>query len=868
MLAYSLKTDEVLKKLDSTEKGLSEAEARKRLENFGYNEIEEKKTAIAKIFFRQFRNFLILILIFAAVISFIIAEETNAAVILFIILFVAILGFVQEYRAEKAMQALKKILQPECIVVRNGKQKTIPAKEVVPGDILVLESGDRVPADSRIIESFSVEANESVLTGEAAPVEKHAKVLLKSPPLHEMKNILFAGTTVTKGHAKAVVVATGMNTEFGKIAQEIESIGGQIPLVVQLSQMTRQLGIIAIAVCFAVLFLGLLKGEQFYNVLLIALAVAVAGVPEALPMVVTVVLALGAHKMANKKAIVRTLPAVETLGCTNVICTDKTGTLTKGEMTVTKIYTDRLISVTGIGYDTEGKFFEGKKEITPKNDAHLALLLKAVLHCNNSALERTLTGWKIDGDPTEGALLVAALKAGVRDGIRKKEFPFDDVRKCMSVACEENGKKFVYSKGALETILRNSTHLYKNGAALPLKEKDRTNIFKINEHLCRQGMRVIAAAYKKIKSERITQKNVEAGLIFLGLFGMIDPPREEAKKAIQMCKEAGIKVIMITGDNPITAEAVGRIIGLKGKVLGERELEKMTDEELSDVIDDVAIFSRACPEHKLKIVDILKKKGYTVAVTGDGVNDAPALKSADIGIAMGSGTDVAKEAADIVLTDDNFSTIVSAVEEGRTIYDNIKKFVSFLVTCNFAEVNIVFLGMLLGLPLPLLALQILFINLVTDELPALGLSVEQGKYVMGKPPRSRNEKILSKHLFMRIIPISIIILAGTLFTFSLYLPDLGKARTMAFATLIFFELFNAFNSRSLEHSLLRIGFLSNRKLIFAIAGSIIAMLFAVYTPFMQNIFRTVPLAETDLLFAVSVASTALIASEIRKKIVG
>lgn len=448
--------------------------------------------------------------------------------------------------------------------------------------------------------------------------------------------------------------------------------------------------------------------------------------------------------------------------------------------------------------------------------------------CNNSNLERTLTGWKIDGDPTEGALLVAALKAGIRDGIRKGEFPFDDSRKIMSVVSQEEKEYFVYAKGALKKILEKSKYYFDGGKNKHLTEKQKKKILKINENMCLQGLRVIVAAYKKIKTSKISQEKAEAELVFLGLLGMIDPPREEVKAALKLCRNSGIRVIMITGDNAITAQAIGRNLGLKGKVLTEQELETMTDEEISEVIDDVGIISRACPEHKLRIVEILKKKGYTVAVTGDGVNDAPALKKADIGVAMGSGTDVAKEAADIVLTDDNFSTIVSAVEEGRIIYDNIKKFASFLITCNLAEVSIIFLGMLLGLPLPLLALQILFINLVTDEFPALGLSVEHGRYVMQKPPRSRNEKILSAHLFARIIPMSLIILSGTLFVFAYHLPDIAKARTMAFATLILFELFNAFNSRSLEHSLFRIGAFSNKKLIVAIIGSVAAMLAAIY----------------------------------------
>lgn len=865
MHAHALGIREVFDKMKTNRHGLTEKEANGRLKKFGYNELKEKGISAIEIFFRQFKNFLILILIFAAFVSFLIAETINTFVISFVVLFVATLGFIQEYRAERAMQALKKMLQQECIAIRNGKRITIPAREVVPGDIMVLEAGDKVSADARIIESFSLEANEAVLTGESAPVEKRAGVMPERRQLQEMKNILFAGTTITRGHAKAAVTATGMNTEFGKIATEIQTIEEEIPLVSQLSQLTKQLGIIAITVCILVLFLGITRGEQFFDILIVAIAVAVAGVPEALPAVVTVSLALGAQKMTKRKAIVRLLPAVETLGCTNVICSDKTGTLTKGEMTVTKIYTDKFIAVSGAGYEPEGKFFVEKKEINPKNDKHVFLLLKSVMFCNNSSLERTATGWKVNGDPTEGGLLAVALKAGVRDGKKVTEFPFDDTRKCMSVVSKEEKGYVVYTKGALEKILEKSRYYYENGKIKPLTAKEKKKILKINEKMCTEALRVIAVAYKKIKTYKITQEKAESGLVFLGLLGMIDPPREEAKNSIKLCRQAGIKVIMITGDNPITAEAIGKTLGLKGKILTEQELETMTDQELSKVIDDVGIISRACPDHKLKIVEILKKKDYVVAVTGDGVNDAPALAKADIGVAMGSGTEVAKEAADIVLTDDNFSTIVSAVHEGRTIYDNIKKFTSYLLSCNFAEVGIIFLGMLLGLPLPLLALQILFINLVTDELPALGLSVEQGKDITEKPPRKRNEKILSGILRYTLF-ISSIILIGTLFVFAYYLPDLSKARTVAFATLICFELFNALNSRSIEHSIFKIGILSNKPLLYAILGSVFAMAIVIYLPVLQGIFKTVSLNIFDWIIITAVSSTVLLAAEIKKNL--
>lgn len=824
--------------------GLSQKEAEILIKKFGPNGIDDRSNRAVKIFFRQLQNFLIIVLAFAALVSFLVGEAINGVVVFFIILFIIALGFFQEYKADKALQSLKKMLSFTARAVRDGKTVSIPAHQIVPGDLIVIEAGDKIPADAKILESYNFETNESALTGESMPIKKRAG------------KMIFGGTSCVSGYAKASVAKTGMGTEFGKIASSLREIEEKIPLVEQIRAMSKQIAAIVFIIALSVFFIGLSKGENVSGLLVLSAAIAVAGVPEALPAVMTVMLSLSAGRMAERKAIVKSLPAVETLGSTSVICTDKTGTITFGEMSVTDIFTDRRINVTGSL--VEGEFLSGKHKINAQNDSRLSLLLQAFYVCNNSSVERVLGGWKINGDRTEGALLAAAIKGGIKPDVKKlQEKPFDQTTKTMSVLADI-GRKTVFLKGAPEAVIAGSKYLFKNGERKIFTDKERKKAMEINDRFAKDGLRVIAAAYKT--SDILEENN----MIFLGLAAMKDPVRPEAKEYINLCKQAGIKVIMITGDNPLTAKAIAESVGLKGKVLCGHDLEKMDDSELEKNIDKVSVFARTTPSHKMRIIEALQKKGHVVAMTGDGVNDAPALKKADIGVAMGSGTDVAKDAADVVLVDDNFSTIVSAVEEGRVIYGNIRKFTSYLLSSNFAEISLILAAFVLGLPLPLLALQILWINLVTDEIPALGLSAEpNAENVMRKKPRGKKEKILSGFVLKHTVFISAVILLAAFFVFWIYIGNIEKARTATFATLIALELFNAFNSRSLEKSIFKIK-IHNKKLVLAVIGSIIAMLAAIYVPFMQEIFGTVPLAALDWVVIFAAGSSVLIAAEIKK----
>lgn len=828
------------------ENGLTQKEAEARLKKFGANEIEDRSNRAARILLRQFGNFLIIILAFAAAVSFLVGEPINGAVIFFIILFIIVLGFFQEYKADKALQDLKKMLSYEARAIRDGKTVSVPASQIVPGDLIVIEAGDKISADAKITESYNLELNEAALTGESAPVKKDAG------------KIIFGGTSCVSGYAKAFVEKTGMNTEFGKIASSLRTIEEKIPLVEQMKAMSKQLALIVLVIALAVFFIGLSKGESITGLLVLSAAIAVAGVPEALPAVMTVMLSLSAGRMAGRKAIVKSLPAVETLGSTSVICTDKTGTITLGEMSVTDIFTDRRIKVTGslIG----GDFFSGNKKADVAKDAHLSLLLDALYICNNASIERTLEGWKINGNATEGALMAAAIKGGISPKAKKiQEKPFSQETKTMSVLAD-TGSKTVFMKGAPETIINGSKYFYKNGVRKTFTDAEKRKMIKINNMLAKDGLRVIAASYK------VSERFDENDMVFLGLAALSDPVRPDVKEYIALCKNAGIKVIMITGDNPLTAETIAKSAGLGGKVLCGYEMEEMNDDELEKLIDGVSVFARTTPIHKMRIIDILQKKGHVVAMTGDGVNDAPALKKADIGVAMGSGTAVAKDAADVVLMNDNFSAIVSAVEEGRVIYSNIRKFTSYLLSSNFAEVSLILAAVILGLPAPLIALQILWINLVTDEIPALGLSAEPNtEDVMRKKPRAKKEKILSPFVLKHTVFISAVILIASFLVFNIYSENIEKARTATFAALIMLELFNAFNSRSLERSVFGIN-AHNKKLFLAAAGSIFAMLVAIYIPFMQSVFKTVPLSLVDWVLILAVSSSALVAAEAKKKI--
>ena len=887
---YLMKIDDVLKALDTKVSGLSHSEANQRIARYGYNEIEERKRTPAwKMFLNQFKSILIIILIIATIISAALGELLDAIVILIIVILNAVLGFYQERKAEHALEALKRMAAPKAEVMRDGERKIIDAREAVPGDIVFLKVGDRIPADARVIEQMNLKADESILTGESVPVDKISDMLsaknMQDVPVAERKNMLFSGTTVVYGHCKAVVVSTANQTEFGKIAKMLEVAEEETPLQKRLDVLGRQLGIIILVIAALVFVTGFFEGEPLLLMFLTAVALAVAAIPEGLPTVITITLALGLRKMASKNAIVRRLHAVETLGSTTVIASDKTGTLTVNEMTVRKLWVDnRIIDVIGEGYENEGAFLENGKKI--KADESLQLLLGTGMLCNDAQE----SGGDYLGDPTEIALLVSAKKAGLED-LRQKykrvaEIPFDSKRKMMSVACMVGDRKIIYTKGAVEEVLKKCTSIYVRGGAKLLSDADRKKILETNRMFAQNALRVLAFAVRKVSPKDMLS---ESEMVFIGLQGMIDPPRPEAKQAIELCKKAGIKVVMITGDHKDTAVAVGRELGIidlleqtSKNVMTGAELEQISDDEFAGIVENVAIYARVSPEHKVRITDALKAKGHIVAMTGDGVNDAPALKRADIGIAMGiTGTDVSKEASDIILLDDNFSSIVAAVEEGRGIYDNIKKAIHYLLSCNVGEVAAIFTSIIINLPLPLLPIQILWMNLLSDGPPTLALAVEpKDKNVMNRKPRDPKEKILGRKSFSTIALVAVIMAIGTIGIFYYSLTTRGwqygrplsaeeppeyymYALTMSFTTLIMFQVFLAISFRS-EQPIYKAGILSNRKMIIALSITFALQLMIIYVPYFNPIFKTMPLAITDWLLIIGVSVTGLIAHEMQK----
>ena len=681
----------VLSSLGTVLEGLTQQEARNRLEKYGPNELVEKeKISPLKMFIDQFRNFLIIVLLAATVVSAFIGEWLDAVVIFAIVIACAILGLYQEYKAEKAVEALKKIAALTALVIREGEEVEIPANEIVPGDIVVLRTGDKIPADCRLIQEMNLRVDEAPLTGESKLVRKLVRPLDKSDAaVADRKNMLYTATVVTYGHGKGVVTSTGMNTEFGKIAKMIqETEEEETPLKKRLDVIGKWLGTFSLIICGVAATVGIIKGHGVLEMFIWGVSLAVAAVPESLPAVVTGALSIGVSRMAKKNAIVRRLPAVETLGCTTVICSDKTGTLTKNEMTVRRIYTNgKMVEVTGVGFQPEGEYLIDGNRVDAKEDPHLTLMAKASILCNDAFLHKAQSGWSVIGDPTEGALWVSATKTGINAEELKKAFPrigevpFESERKRMSTIHAVNGKKVAFVKGAPEMLLELSTHLFKGGQIIPLTSEEKQTILEVNEQMALHALRVLGLAYRDLPNDlnEYTPEIVEKELVFVGLQGMIDPPTEEVVEAMRHCKQAGIKAVMITGDHKLTATAVAKELGQlpeeegsNPQVLTGMELDRMSNQQLEDVIEDVVVYARASPEHKLRIVDAFKKKGEVVAMTGDGINDAPALKRADIGVAMGiTGTDVTKEASAMVLADDNFATIIAAIEEGRAIYDNI-----------------------------------------------------------------------------------------------------------------------------------------------------------------------------------------------------
>ena len=843
---YNQDEKESIKELNSSINGISSAEAKKRLGKYGLNEIKEKsKLSAIRIFLSQFNNFIIFILLGAVILSIVIREYVDAIVIGMILLLNSFLGFLQEYRAEKSIEALKKFISLKARVLRDGKESIIPAKEIVPGDIIILEEGFKMSADARLLEAYSLSMDESTLTGESVPAKKNIGLLKGKQQIAEQKNMIFSGTSVATGKGKAIVVDTGENTEIGKIATLIQETKKDItPLQKQLEKLSKNLGIITIAIC-TIAFLAIwIKGGSVFESLILGIALAVAAIPEGLPAIVTIGLALGTRRMLKSNVLIRKLPSVETLGCTTVICADKTGTLTLNKMSVTKIYADRKI------INTEKTF---------RNDYGVEMLLKIGAICNNAALNKNNS----IGDPTEIALLNIAKKTNItKDSLENKykrmhEEPFSSERKMMSTVNRIGSKKIMFTKGAPDIILKFCNRELINGKIRPLTKESREIILKANEEFAKGALRVLGFAYKE------TEGHEEKDLIFAGLQGMIDMPRKEVKKAIEQCKTAGIKVVMITGDHKLTAEAIGKEIGIVGRTITGEELDNIKD--LAKVVDEISIYARVNPIHKLKIIEALKKKEHVVAMTGDGVNDAPALKKSDIGIAIGSGTDVSKEAADMVLTDDNFASIVNAIREGRGIYDNIVKFVLYLLSSNIGEVLLIFISIIIGLPLPLLALQLLWINLVTDGLPALALSVDPiEKGVMNKKPRKKNDYIINKRRIALISLIGIVFAAGIIL---LYKSSLNKgyayATTVAFAAVVVYEMFNVFNFRSERNSILKEGLFGNNYLILAIMSSILLQLIVIYTP-LNNIFKITYLDFQMWIIIAMSASSILLAVEIFK----
>jgi len=896
---HALAVEEVMSKLRTGPRGLSDEEALRRLEIYGPNELRaEKKRSLLHIFLKQFKSYLVLILLVAVALSLLTGwlrtgsilkaheEFVDAITILAIVVACAFLGFVEEYRSERALELLKEMAAPTATVIRDGVEKEIPAKEIVPGDLVVLRMGDKVPADLRLIEAVNLRIDEAPLTGESTPVDKHTDPLPEGTPVPDRTNMAFSGTTVVYGRGKGVAVATGMNTEFGKIAAMVQEVKEEVtPLEKRMAQVGRWLGTLCLLVCIGVAAVGIIMGYDPLRMIMWGISLAVAAVPEALPAVVTGALAIGVHQMAKRNAIVRSLPAVETLGSTNVICSDKTGTMTKGEMTVRLIYhAGNFIEVSGVGYEPKGEFYlitDGSREPTnPLDHEGLKLTLRAAALCNDASLVFSDGKYVIRGDTTEGALVVVATKAGMDvEALRKEyprigEVPFTSERKRMTTVHKTpDGEIHVYMKGAPEIVLERCDFIWDKGGPRPITDEDKARILKVNEQMAARALRNLAIAYKKLKGRVKVDEEIEkGGFTFLGIMGMIDPPREEVKDALKLCESAGIRTIMITGDHKLTAIAVAKELGMEtGKVLTGAELDKIDDEELAELADEVNVYARVSPEHKVRILKALKSKGYTVAMTGDGINDAPALKKADIGIAMGiTGTDVSKEASDMILADDNFATIVAAVEEGRRIVDNIKKYLAYLMRCNIAEilvmVVIMFLfGTALKLP-PLTAAQILWINLTTDGLPALALGVDPAEPdVMKRPPRDPMKSIftLDVKLYLSIVPI--VMTAALTYVFKTFLP-MGEnvARSVLFLTMITMELACALNSRSLTKPIWLVGAFKNKFLWLAVASSLLMSVPLFYVPILQDAFNITPIGFWGWLWAIGMASALFSGIEIAK----
>ena len=883
--------------------GLSSAEAAERLTANGANEIRETdKATPLKVLLRQIKNnFIIYLLLFAALLSFLVGKQVTAYTILTVIIFVIASGFIQEYKAEKAIAALKEMLKPVSTALRDGRLQEVPTPDLVPGDIVFLRSGEKVPADGLVVEAKNLRLNEAVLTGEAQEVKKSAAAEASTPEsacpesarMAGEDNLVFMGTHLTEGKGTLQVLHTGMNTRFGKIAGLISLTEKTLPLQTKVNRITRYMVGVALTVSVATGLLmmtrtPLLTPETLTNILILVIALAVSAFPEGFPVVLTSALAVGAARMARKNAIVNRMSIIETLGETTVICADKTGTITRGEMTVKEVFQlGGTLEILGIGYEVEGKFLKEGVVLDPATNTDLQILSKAAAICNDAYLSKTGDDniYQPHGSPTEVALLILAAKASVlKEDLEytvAEESPFSSDRKMMSVLAREESGSFVYAKGAPEIILPRCLFAQKNGRREALTKEVREKILSTNHQMTNRTLRTIAVAFKKASSEASISGSPDYGendLTFLGLVAMEDPPRQDVRKALSMAVDAGIKVKMITGDNRETALAIAREIGLKGEALDGQQIEDLSDAEMSEKIKETTIFARVRPEHKLRIVRLLKQQGETVAMTGDGVNDAPALKEAHIGIAMGkNGTDVSRSVADLVLKDDNFATIITAIKEGRTIFNNIHKFTSYQLSCNLAELQIIFIGVLLspwlGWAMPLLLpMQILFMNLVTDNLPAITLSLNPSSAdILERKPRKRSE-ILNKELLQLLIFNGCLMSSLTLLTYFLSYNLLGLghgvSQTTALAALILLEIASAFNFRSYRFGVLNRALWTNPYLVYASAVSLSATLIIIYFPPARNIFETQPLDLVEWLPALAAALVVVLIFDLAKKIRG
>ncbi len=887
---YQRSVHEVCHQLNtSAETGLTSHEAKRRVEQYGLNELAQKKgKSMFQMFLEQLKDYMVLILVAASIVSILVGEVTDSIVIIGIVIINAVLGVIQEYRAGKALEALKKMSAPNAKVIRDGEPVTIPARELVPGDLVVLETGDYVPADVRLVNSVNLKIEEAALTGESVPVEKHAEAQLTGDiGLGDQVNYGFMSTLVTYGRGSGIVAETGMNTVIGKIAEMIQEEGSEdTPLQKKLTKMGKLLGTGCLVICAIVFAMGLWRGEDLLKMFMTAISLAVAAIPEGLPAVVTIVLALGMQRMAKHNSIMKKLHAVETLGSTTVICSDKTGTLTQNQMTIVKMYVPGMeIDVQGDGYNPVGAMLVNDSKLDVDSEPAVKRLLEIQALCNDARLEHIVENdtdeWRIIGDPTEGAMIVAAAKAGIRYEAlnqsmpRLQEIPFDSKRKLMTTFHKEkDGAHIAFTKGAPDILIERCTHiLRRDGSVDAITAADTDAILKENKVLASQAFRVLAMAFKpvaEIPSEPTPEED-ETKLVFCGLVGMIDPPRVEAIEAIKVCKSAGIRVVMITGDYRDTAAAIAKQLGIissEDQVLAGSDLNQMDDAQLEQAARTVNVYARVSPEHKVRIVQAVKNNGAIAAMTGDGVNDAPALKRADIGIAMGiTGTDVTKESADMILTDDNFSSIVHAVEEGRVIYSNIRKFVFFLMSCNVGEILIIFVSMLFNWPIPLLPIHLLWVNLLTDAFPALALGTEKKEPgLMQEPPRNPEEPIINRDMLINIAVQSIVMTAAVLgaFFYAWKAYGIEMGRTYALVTLIISELLRAYTCRSEKYTVVKLGVFSNKNMNLASVVSFGLLAVIMFIPSLRSVFNVATLHLHDWDFVVIVGAMPLLFGELTK----